>query len=340
MSDRRPADAGAPHDGVPHGSAPGRMAHDGDARWRPGRSGRRRPPPWTHALAEGTDAGFFGPGSAVWAVNGALPTLVAGIRALLLQTLHPGAMAGVHDWSRYHEDPLGRLDGTVRWVATTTFGDRASATAASAFVSRLHEHVTGTYVDARGEERAYAANDEELLRWVHDAFTEAFLGAHATWGGTIPGGPDAYVREWAQAGTLMGVANPPRSVAELHEQMDAFLVEAKPDARVAEAVRFLRKPGLPGMTGRVYPILFGGAVASLDRRQRRLLGLRRPWWPAVTLTRAFLVFGARVLGRMSPSEQNARARIARLEAAEPQEPAQAPAPASGQPSGPEPALEG
>ncbi|GAB3119203.1 oxygenase MpaB family protein [Glaciibacter psychrotolerans] len=289
-----------------------RTAHPRAARWRPGRTGRREPPAWTLALADGTDAGFFGPGSAVWAVNGALPTLVAGIRALLLQTLHPGAMAGVHDWSRYHEDPLGRLDGTVRWVSTTTFGDRAGATAASAFVSRLHEHVTGTYVDARGTERPYTANDEELLRWVHDAFTEAFLGAHAIWGGPIPGGPDAYVREWAQAGSLMGVSRPPTTVAELHAEMDAFLTEAKPDERVAEAVRFLRKPGLPGVTGRLYPILFGGAVASLDRRHRELLGLRRPWWPAVTLTRVLLVGGSRVLGRMSPSEQNARARIARL----------------------------
>jgi uncharacterized protein (DUF2236 family) len=282
-------------------------------RWRPGRSGRREPPGWTFALAEGEDAGFFGPGSAVWAVNGALPTLVAGIRALLLQTLHPGAMAGVHDHSRYHEDPLGRLDGTVRWVATTTFGDTRAATAASAFVSRLHERVTGTYVDAHGAERSYAANDEELLRWVHDAFTEAFLGAHALWGGPIPGGPDAYVREWAQAGRLMGVPHPPESVAALHEEMTAFLVDAKPDERVAEAVRFLRRPGLPGLTGRLYPILFGGAVASLDPRYRELLGLRRPWWPAVTLTRLLLVTANRVLGGVSPSERNARARIARLE---------------------------
>ena len=318
MSDRRTASTPQANNASP--------THPSATRWRPGRSGRREPPAWTLALAEGTDAGFFGPGSAVWAVNGALPTLVAGIRALLLQTLNAGAMAGVHDWSRYREDPLGRLDGTVRWVATTTFGDKASATAASAFVSRLHEHVTGTYVDARGTERTYAANDEELLRWVHDAFTEAFLGAHALWGGPIPGGPDAYVREWAQAGSLMGVAHPPTTVAELHTEMDAYLAEAKPDARVSEAVRFLRKPKLPGITGRLYPILFGGAVASLDRRQRELLGLRRPWWPAVTLTRMLIVGGARMLGPVSPSEQNARARIARLEAAA----AAATSPGSGQ----------
>lgn len=286
------------------------------ARWRlRSRLPRRHDelPAWTVALAEGEDAGYFGPGSAVWAVNGALPTLVAGIRALLLQTLHPGAMAGVHDWSSYDEDPLRRLDGTIRWIATTTFGDRRAAEAASARVARLHERVTGTYVDAAGAERPYAANDQVLLRWVHDAFTEAFLGAHETWGGSIPGGPDAYVREWAQAGRLMGLADPATSVAQLHAELDGFLREAKVDARVTQAVRFIRKPGLGGWTGRLYPILFGGAVASLEPRHRELLGLRRPWWPAVTMTRVLLVAGARVLGATSPSERNARARIARLE---------------------------
>lgn len=284
----------------------------GAARWHPLRSRRPDPPAWTAALAEGEDAGFFGPGSAVWAVNGALPTLVAGIRALLLQTLHPGAMAGVHDWSRYREDPLARLDGTVRWVAVTTFGDRRAAAAASAFVSRLHEHVTGTYVDAQGVERPYAANDEELLRWVHDAFTEAFLGAHEIWGGPIPGGSDAYVREWAEAGSLMGVTDPPTTVAALRGEMAGFLVDAKRDERVVETVHFLRRPGLPGLTGRLYPILFGGAVASLAPHQRELLGLRRPWWPAITLTRLLLAVARRLLGAMSPSERNARARVARL----------------------------
>lgn len=272
-------------------------------------------PAWTRALAEGDDAGFFGPGSAVWAVNGALSTLVAGIRALLLQTLHPGAMAGVHDHSRYRDDPLGRLDGTIRWVATTTFGDRRQATEASAFVSRLHERVRGTYTDAAGTTRAYAASDQDLLRWVHDAFTEAFLGAHERFGRAIPGGPDAYVREWAQAGRLMGVEDPPTSVAGLHAELAEYLRGAKVDERVAAAVRFIRRPGLPGLTGWLYPILFGGAVASLAPAYRRLLGLRRPWWPAVTLTRVVLATGERVLGRVSPSERHARMRIARLEAA-------------------------
>ncbi len=66
-------------------------------------------PYWVKNIEAGDDVGFFGPSSASWAVHGGMPTMVAGIRALLMQTLHPGAMAGVHDWSRYKEDPLGRL---------------------------------------------------------------------------------------------------------------------------------------------------------------------------------------------------------------------------------------
>jgi uncharacterized protein (DUF2236 family) len=268
---------------------------------------------WTYDLEEGEDAGFFGPGSAVWAVNGGLPTMVAGIRALLIQTLHPGAMAGVHDHSRYREDPMGRLDGTVRWVLTTTYGDRAQATAVSAFVTKLHHRVTGEYVDASGAERDYAANDPELLSWVHVAFTEAFIGAHEIWGGPIPGGPDAYVREWAKSGELMGVANPPTSVRQLREQLAAFTMEAKPDERVREAVRFLRRPNLEGNVGAVYPILFAGATASLPKTYRDLLGLRRPRWPAITATRLLIAFvGALSGSKRTPSERFARARIDRI----------------------------
>jgi uncharacterized protein (DUF2236 family) len=281
-----------------------------------GLAGPRPRPEWTVALEQGDDEGFFGPGSAVWAVNGALPAMVAGIRALLLQTLHPGAMAGVHDWSRYRQDPMGRLDGTVRWVMTTSFGDRAAATGASAFVSRLHEHVTGSYVDADGSDQDYSANDAELLRWVHDAFTEAFLGAHLLWGGEIPGGPDQYVGEWARAAELMGVENAPTSVAELDAQMLAFTAHAKPDERVVEAVRFLRRPPLPKQLRLGYRILFAGAAASLPRPYRRLLGLRQPWWPAITATRLLLGVVSTSLGTETPSETAARRRISRLHASQ------------------------
>jgi uncharacterized protein (DUF2236 family) len=251
-----------------------------------------------------------------------MPTLVAGIRALLMQTLHPGAMAGVHDWSRYKTDPLGRLTGTIRWIVATTFGSTAPAERESARVSHFHDRVQGEYPAIAGidkmEHARYSAHDPELLRWVHLAFTEAFLGCQETWGRPIPGGADAYVREWATAGHLVGAADLPTSRAELRAQLDDFRTRGvlRRDQRVDDAVGFIRNAPLPGMA-LPYRVLFAGAVASIPVEYRRLLGLRRAWWPAITLTRALLwVVGAILAGSTEPSARVlGERRVARLRGA-------------------------
>lgn len=270
-------------------------------------------PPWVSGLEDGSDAGYFGSGSAVWTVNGGTPVLVAGLRALLMQTLHPGAMAGVHDFSRYREDPLGRLAGTVRWVLTTTFADRAGADAGSAFVRSMHTRVAGTYSDASGADHPYSAADPDLIRWVHVVFADAFLSCHQQYSGVIPGGADRYVSEWATAGELMGLADPPRSERQLAEQLGQFTHVLVSDERVAEALTFIKNPPLRRAVMPGYRILFAGAVATLDPRYRRMLGLRRPWWPAKTMTRIVLAALAALLGRPSSSEVAARKRLARLD---------------------------
>lgn len=269
-------------------------------------------PAWVRQLAEGEDAGFFGPGSAVWEVHNGIPTVVAGIRALLMQTLHPGAMAGVHDHSRYREDPLGRLAGTVRWVLTTTFADRARATEVCQQITRLHGKVRGDYHSAEGKTVAYSAEDAELIGWVHCVFADAFLGSHETWGGPIPGGADAYVAEWAIAGELMGMHNPPRSRAELHAAIASYKPVLRRDDRVDAAVRWLKNPPLGAGAGPVYRIFFAGAVASLPAEYRKLLGLRRPWWPAITATRIGLGITRRLLGTQSSSMAYTLQRLNRL----------------------------
>jgi uncharacterized protein (DUF2236 family) len=271
-------------------------------------------PDWVDQIEKGDDAGFFGVGSAAWAVHGGMATLVAGIRALLMQTLHPGAMAGVHDWSRYREDPLGRLSGTIQWLIGVTFSDTAMAIRESDRVGHFHDRVTGVYLDAEGVERQYSAGDPELLSWVHVVFTDAFLGSHRVWGGPIPGGADQYVREWTKAAELVGVVDAPASEAELLGRLDAFRTMGilKSDERVAEAVRFIRRPGLSRGMMPAYRILFSGAVASIPADYRKLLGLRRPWWPAITATRAVLVIAGRILGTSSTSEVAARRRLVRL----------------------------
>jgi uncharacterized protein (DUF2236 family) len=143
-------------------------------------------PDWVLALADGDDAGYFGPGSPVWTVHGDLATLIGGVRALLMQALHPAAVTGVDQHSSYRQDPLGRLSGTNRWLTTTTFGSRALADREAARVRGMHRRVVGTYTDAAGRQQPYRAGDERLLAWVHVAFTDSFLASHLVFGAPIP----------------------------------------------------------------------------------------------------------------------------------------------------------
>ena len=277
-------------------------------------------PEWVDALEQGTDAGFFGPGSATWSVHGGNQTIVAGVRALLVQALHPGALAGVADHSRYKEDPFGRLAGTIRWIYTVTHGDTATATSGSEWVLRLHERVRGQYVDGHGIGRPYTANDPDLARWVHLAFTDAFLRTAQRWGEPIPGGADAYVREWAIAGRLMHVHDAPETEAELRAQMDGYLDrgELAVTPRTREVLRFIKNPPLAAMLRPGYRALYQGAVSTLDSRHRALLGIRAPMLGPIELpvdraTGLVLDGITGVLGSQSGSERAALRRIARLE---------------------------
>jgi uncharacterized protein (DUF2236 family) len=271
-------------------------------------------PDWVRAMSDGDDEGYFGPDSVVWQVNGGNPVMVAGVVALLMQTLHPGAMAGVHEHSRFRSDPLGRLAGTVRWVVTTTFASKAVVQKELDRVARMHERVRGSYrPEGREDEIDYRAADQDLTSWVHIVFTDAFLRAHRTFGDPLPtidgeSGEDRYVRQWATAGRVMGMDTPPESVAELTAQLRAFDEQVRVDDRVREAVRFILRPPLPPTVAPGYRILAGGAVAILDPHYRKLLGLRRPWWPAVTLTSLMLHLIRRVLGT-STTQTRANERV-------------------------------
>src|SRR5450755_3226464 len=129
------------------------------------------------------DDGFFGPGSVTWRISGDLAGTVAGLRALLMQALHPLAMAGVDQHSDWRRDPVGRLAATSAYLATISFGERAAAQRAAARVRRIHEHVRG--VDPVTG-RQYAAGDPALLLWVHVALVESALAAGREFGLPLP----------------------------------------------------------------------------------------------------------------------------------------------------------
>nr|WP_181420185.1 oxygenase MpaB family protein [Curtobacterium sp. MCPF17_003] len=179
------------------------------------------------------------------------------------------------------------------------------------------------YVDAHGTTRPYAANDPDLARWVHLAFTDAFLRAAQRWGGPIPGGADAYVREWAEAGRLMRIVDPPESEAELRAQMNGYLDrgELLVDSRTRDVVRFIKDPPLSRLLRPGYRAVFQGAVSTLDPRHRSLLGLRAPVvgpveLPVVRTTKLVLDGIGAVLDDQTGSERAARRRIARLQRAD------------------------
>ena len=222
-------------------------------------------------FAHTADPGLFGPESVTWRVHADRSTLIGGVRALLLQVLHPLAMAGVAQHSAYRTDPLGRLARTGRFVAATTYGTTPEAERAIAMVRSVHERVRGTAADGR----AYTASDPVLLAWVHNVEVDSFLAAYRRYGpGLSDVDADRYVSEMAVLGRMLGASDVPEIARELSE----WIVRAPDLAMTADArdaVRFLVLPSLPARLMPVYAVIVAAAADLLPFRQRLSLGL----WP-------------------------------------------------------------
>jgi uncharacterized protein (DUF2236 family) len=186
------------------------------------------------------DDGYFGPASVAWRVAADLSAPVAGLRALLVQALHPLAMAGVDQHSDWRQDPVGRLAATSAYLATLTYGDQASADRVAQQVRRVHEHVRGTF-----EGEPYAASDPDLLLWVHTTFVDSGLAGCALLG--TPADPDAYAREMAVSATLLGVppAQVPADSASLHDFITSCVPRLRVTAAAQQTADYLLDP--PGM---------------------------------------------------------------------------------------------
>ncbi len=149
------------------------------------------------------DDGYFGPGSVTWRLGRDVTGTVAGLRALLMQSLHPLAMAGVDEHSTWRQDPVGRLASTSAYVTIVTYGERAAAERAAARVRKVHTHVRGTD-PVTGQ--PYAADDPALLLWVHAALVDAGLATAGLLGTPLsPADADQYVREMVAAAVLVGI---------------------------------------------------------------------------------------------------------------------------------------
>lgn len=221
------------------------------------------------------DDGLFGPASMAWRVHGDVAgMMVGGIAGLLLQTLHPGVMAGVWDHSAFRHDMQGRLRRTAKFIALTTYGGRDQAEAAIARVRAIHGHVRGTLPDGT----PYAANDPALLAWVHLTETTTFLDAYIRYAAPrLPlAAQDRYFAEMARIGTALGADPVPTTRAQARRQLEAARPTLRADERSREVARLVLTPR-PGTIPE--PVQALAAQAGLDLLPswaRHLHGLPEP----------------------------------------------------------------
>lgn len=212
------------------------------------------------------------PDDAICRVNGDASMFAAGLTALLLQSLHPSAMAGVADHSDYRGDPWGRLQRTSGFIATTTFGTITDASDLIRTINHAHRSVVG--VDHRG--RPYDARDPHLLRWVHVAEIWSFLECHRLYGREqlTPESRDDYVRQSSRTGLMLGARDVPTTARELDLALEEYLPELEPSPAALDARHFILDEPPVGWTDRpVYTLLRSGAVAALPGWARHMLEL-------------------------------------------------------------------
>jgi uncharacterized protein (DUF2236 family) len=241
------------------------------------------------------DPGLFGPGSVTWRVHADPSMLVGGLAALMLQTLHPLAIAGVEEHSNYRDDPLGRLSRTGSFVTGTTFGSTEAAERLIKLVRGIHRKVHDTAPDGR----PYSADDPDLVTWVHVTEVSSFLRAHQRFTPFPVRGDqaDRYFHETAVIAERLGGEGIPRSRLAVR----AYYRHIRPDLEAGEqalgAIEFLAKPmrgrgANPVMTA-AHQVVIQAAIGLLPPWARDMLGLPQPGLvgQAVVLPAAHLLLG-------------------------------------------------
>ncbi|HYI62374.1 MAG TPA: oxygenase MpaB family protein [Acidimicrobiales bacterium] len=272
--------------------------------------GGERPAEKSDADIEGWgDPGWFGPGSATWAVHGDHSMLVSGFAAFALQALHPRALAGVVEHSAFDDDFMGRTRRTGEYVLNVSFGTTRQAERFTTMLPRIHDRVVGTAPDGR----PYAANEPELLDFVHVTQFVATAAAHQRFGShpLDDAGLDRYIAENTRVGAAVGVLDPPTTWDEAMAALDRHRPNLAIGEQASEGLRYLASPPfLPAAARPLWRALHTGALACLPPFARRLMGLGRPNPADVALCRGLV----RSLGALLPPPAiavEARRRLAR-----------------------------
>ena len=237
----------------------------------------QNPPP----ICQDPDEAYTAIDSVARLVHGDLASMViGGLASLFLQMLHPRAMAGVAQHSRYQDDPFGRMLQTANFIGATTYGSKSSSKKSIKRVLQVHEQVVGLTI--QGE--PYAANDRDLLSWVHCAEIAMFYRAYEVFGKLplFPGEKDQYVEEMSQLAKDLGCAPIPYNADELADQLESFRPELELRADGRRARNFLQHEVVQGRLRRLvfwfllrssYSLLPDWACQMLEVKSNRFLNL-------------------------------------------------------------------
>ncbi len=222
------------------------------------------------------DDGLFGPESLVWRVNRDRCFPLAGMRSLMVQALHPLAMAGVAQHSTWKQDPFGRLAATSTYLLTTTYGDTQSALAAAAWVRKVHTHVRGVDPETG---LPYSAEDPDLLLWVHAGMVDSIVTVVQRYGRSLDdAAADRYVAEMVRFAEIVGVPaeHVPATVASLRGYIESVKLR-QATAAAREAIAIVLDPPELGMALRdLWHELAQVAVGTLPDWARDMYGFDAP----------------------------------------------------------------
>lgn len=259
------------------------------------------------------DVGLFGPGSVTWRIHADHSGLIGGLRALLIQALHPLAMAAVAQHSDFKNDPWGRLQRTSDYIMITTFGDTASAHAAAGRVRAIHRRVRGVD-DVTG--LPYRADDPELLLWIHAVEVDSFIAAYRRFArGLGRDDADRYVAEMVRAAELVGLhaEDVPATEADLRDYLASVRgLRITPAAR--EGMSFVLNPPMRLALRPLWTVPSAAAISLLPARFRRMYGI--PWVSvADPVVRASVFSLTRALNVVMPDPPEVRKAKARVRTA-------------------------
>lgn len=182
------------------------------------------------------DPGLYGPQSVVWKVHADFSAMmVGGLSSLMIQALHPRALAAVWDHSNFREQLKARLGRTALFVASTTYGSVEMATQSIARVNAIHDKIEG--IDQHGH--PYKANEPDLLRWVHLIETVSFLNAyqHLALRPLSAADCNRYVVEMNKVGEMLGATNLPTTLQDVLQAISEYEPVLSFDQRTRETLQ-------------------------------------------------------------------------------------------------------